>query len=200
MKSFTYLGGVITENALSDQDITRRIGLAHAAMRTLNTIWTAKDITIPTKVTLYQTLVLPIVLHGSETWTLKAADERRLNTFEMSCLRRILGVSRRERLRNDHIRATLGINSSIHDRIHIRRLTYYGHVTRMDNTRFPQIALEGDIQGTRPRGRPPKRWTDCLRESCSIRGATSLARVKRVAEDRRTWRTFIRSCHLDSPP
>ena len=200
VKSFTYLGGVITENALSDQDITRRIGLAHAAMRTLNTIWTAKDITIPTKVTLYQTLVLPIVLYGSETWTLKAADERRLNTFEMSCLRRILGVSRRERLRNDHIRATLGINSSIHDKIHIRRLTYYGHVTRMDNTRFPQIALEGDIQGTRPRGRPPKRWTDCLRESCSIRGATSLARVKRVAEDRRTWRTFIRSCHLDSPP
>ena len=151
VKSFTYLGGVMTENALSDQDIKRRIWLAYAAMNTLNSIWTAKDITIPTKVTLYQTLVLSIVLYGAETWTLKAADERRLNTFEMSCLRRIMGVSRRDRLRNYHIRATLGINTSIHDRIHIRRLTYYGHVTRMDNTRFPKIALEGVIHGTRLR-------------------------------------------------
>ena len=49
VKSFTYLGGVMTENALSDQDIKRRIGLACAAMNTLNSIWTAKDITVQPK-------------------------------------------------------------------------------------------------------------------------------------------------------
>ena len=68
-----------------------------------------------------------------------------------------------------------------------------------NNTRFPKIALLGIVKVyIRPRGRPPKRWTDCQRESCGTKGVTSLARVRRMAEDRRTWRAFIRNCLLDS--
>jgi predicted DNA binding CopG/RHH family protein len=145
VKSFVYLGGAIYHNARCEQDVRRRIGLAHGAMQSLNTIWIAKDISPTTKVSLYQTLVLSIVLYSAETWTLKAKDLRRLNTFEMSCLRKILGVSRRDRLRNDFIRNSLGLNYTILDKIHQKRLTYFGHITRMDTTRYPKITLEGHV-------------------------------------------------------
>ena len=97
------------------------------------------------------------VLYAAETWTLRKRDQDRLLSFEMSCLRRILGISRRDRFRNDNIRQKLDLETTIMDRIHSRRLTYYGHVIRMCNNRLPLITLFGSTIGTKPKGRPPKR-------------------------------------------
>jgi hypothetical protein len=121
--SFIYLGGtIIDEGSTSEKDVKRRIGLAHGAMQALNPIWISKHISTTTKVSLYKVLVLSIALYSAETWTLKAKDLRRLNTFEMSCLRRILGVSRKHRLRNEHIRSALELDIPIQERIHTKRL------------------------------------------------------------------------------
>ena len=144
-----------------------------------------------------KSLVLSIVLYTAETWTLKKRDQNRLLSFEMSCLRRILGVSRRDKIRNDCIRKQLDLETSIMDRIHTRQLAYYVHTTRMDSSRLPLIAIDGSTKGTRPRGRPPKRWTDGCKESCQARGLASLTEARRLIQDRHSWRTFIRSSHLD---
>ena len=167
-------------------------------MHTLHPIWRARNISNQTKIALYKSLVLSIVLYAAETWTLKKKrDQSRLLSFEMSCLRRILGISRRDKIRNDCIRKQLGLETYIMDRIQKRQLAYYGHIIRMDNSRLPLITIDGSTKGTRPRGRPPKRWTDSCKESCQTRGLASLTEAKwRLTQDRLSWRTFICSSHL----
>ena len=131
------------------------------------------------------------------TWTLRKRDQDRLLSFEMSCLRRSLGISRRDRIRNDNIRQKLDLETTIMDRIHSRRLTYHGHIIRMCNNRLPLITLFGSTSGTRPKGRPPKRWIDCCKESCQMRGIVSLTDARWLIQDRQKWRTFSSSSHLD---
>ena len=107
-------------------------------------------------------------------------DENRLNVFEMSCLRRILGVSRLDKIRNSHIKQSLNLETSATDRVSTKRLKYFGHVTRMRPHRNPKIALEGQVQGNRPRGRPPKKWLDCLSKDCEGRSIQSLYQAGRL--------------------
>ena len=104
----------------------------------------------------YHTLVQAIVLYNAETWTLKEEHKRKLSVFEMSVLRRICGITRRDRRRNIDIKQDLGVTLDIVQRVQRRRLTYFRHVARMDNNRYPNIPLHGYGSGQRPRGRPKK--------------------------------------------
>ena len=81
---FTYLGAVITEDGRSTKDIKRRIGLAAAMFGTMNKIWRSNNITTATKVKLYGTFVIPVMMYGSECWCLRKEDERRILVAEMS--------------------------------------------------------------------------------------------------------------------
>ena len=109
----------------------------------------------------------------------------------------ILGISRKDKICNDCICKQLGLETSIMDRIQKRQLAYYEHTIRMDNCRLPLITIDGIMKGTRPRGRPPKRWTDSCKKSCQARGLASLLEARRFTQDRLSWRTFICSNHLD---
>ena len=141
--------------ASSEGDIKRRIGLAMGIMQKLNSIWKSSEITTLTKLELYRVLVLSIATYGCEIWTLKKKDEQRLLIFEMACLRKIRGVTRLDKIRNTAIREALNFHISIVNRVHVKQLTYFGHVKRMPSYRYPKITLEGIIPGKRPRGRPP---------------------------------------------
>ena len=90
-----------------------------------------------TKVHLYEALVKPVALYGAECWTLKAEDEQKILVAEMSWLSRILGVSRRQHI----IRDKLGQQETLVQKIPTRRLIWFGHVTRMKTTQFPNMAL-----------------------------------------------------------
>ena len=105
VENFVYLGGTVLADQLCDKDIQRRIGLAAGIVRNLDKIiWKARDITQGTKVMLYHTLVQTNVLYNAETWTLKEEHKRKLRVFEMSVLRRICGITRRDRRRNVDIK------------------------------------------------------------------------------------------------
>ena len=184
VETFTYLGGVISENSTCTDDIKRRIGLAMGGMQKLTSIWKSKEITTETKIELYRVLILSIATYGSESWTLKKRDEHRLLVFEMSCLRRILGVSRRDKLRNSSIRETTKCQTSKVDKIKAKQLSYFGHAIRMPNHSYSKITLEGRIPGQRPRGRPPKRWIDSIKASCQDIG---IASVCEAITDLNTW-------------
>jgi len=80
-------------------DIKKRVGLASAVIAQLYKICKSKEITIKTKVMVYQVLVMLVLLYGAKCWTMRKEDERRLLTMEMSCLRRMLGVTRLDRIK-----------------------------------------------------------------------------------------------------
>src|SRR5271163_4714295 len=110
----------------------------------------------------------------------------------MAVLRRILGVTRRNRRRNNDVRKDLGVSRDIVNEIRQRRLAYFGHIVRMELSRSPNILLYGQVHGSRPRGRPRKRWMDGVRDDCRNIGIT-LEEAEHMARDRRLWsRTVYR--------
>ena len=147
---FVYLGGTIADNGSSTNDIKTRIRKAGAAFQRLNSIWTSKNINNHTKRQLYQTLILSILLYGAESWTMKKDDENRLHVFEMTCLRRILGVTRLDKIRNTKIKESLNLDQDVLNRIVVKRLKYFGHINRMQNTRYPKRQWKAMSEATDP--------------------------------------------------
>ena len=101
----------------------------------------------------------------------------------MRCLRSILGVTRRDRYRNDNIRRTLEMEDSITDVVRRRRLKWFGHTIRRPPENYVYQAYWGDYTARRPRGRPPKRWKDQIPEDVGM----PLHRCERLALDRGDW-------------
>ena len=190
--NFIYLGGKISQKGSCTEDIKHRIGKALGAVQILNDIWTSKDISTATKIHLYQTLILSILMYGSETWTIKKEDENRLLVFEMACLRKIMGVSRLDKIRNTTIRKTVGLKYDVIEKITQKRLQYYGHIMRMDAHRLPYITLNGLVHGERPRGRPVKRWLDGIKEDIKLLNLTSITEASRTAQVREKWKEVMR--------
>jgi len=102
------VGEVISEDMRCDENVTRRIGLAAGIVRNLHNIWKANNFSKSTTVLLYQTLVRAI-LYNLETWTLKEEQKRKLRVSEMSVLRKICGITRRDRRRNCDLMEELDI-------------------------------------------------------------------------------------------
>ena len=132
-EAFVYLGGNISRDG-SESDVKRRIGLARGLFQSLNNIWIAKELSKETKVQVYETLVLSVLLYNSEMWTLQE-QKNRLSVLEMTFLRKIEGVTRRDKIRNVDIYARLNYHHNINDRIRERRLRYFGHACRMGRER-----------------------------------------------------------------
>ena len=120
-----------------------------------------------------------VLRHGHS----KKEDENRLLMFEMTCLRKILGITRMDTVKNVTIGKQLNMQQTVINQICQKRLRYFGHIERMPATRLPKIALEGRIKGNRPRGRPPKRWSDCLNTDCRQKYLCSLAEASQAARD-----------------
>ena len=153
-------------------------------------IWTNKSIKRITKVRIYEVLVTSLLLYNSETWTLKEKEKQRLRVFEMVVLRKVAGVTRKDRKRNDDIMADLGLMVDIIDRIQQKRLRYFGHVVQMKNYRWLKIAMYGWVNGTRSRERPRKKWMNNIREDCG-RLNLDIKQADRLDRDRDEWRRVL---------
>ena len=172
MKKFVSLGSVLPD---SSADIKRRIALASGRLK--EAIWKKWTISKPLKVRLYNALILPIATYAAETWTLKAEDTRRLEAFKMRCLRAILVVTRRDRLRNEFVPKTLNVSNTITVVVKLKRLRWFGHVTRRSPESHVKQAYRQDFSNPRPRGRPPKKWIHQVREDTGLPIATAEPRA-----------------------
>ena len=96
-----------------DEDVERRIGLARGTWQVLGKVWNSKELSKATKACMYEMLVLSTLLYNAETWTMREKQKQILRVFEMACLRKIEGVTRRDRIRNEEIFNSLNIRIGI---------------------------------------------------------------------------------------
>ena len=135
--------------------------------------------------------VVSTLLYGSESWTPHSGQEKRLSTFHMRCLRRILGISLNDHFTNSAVLERAGV-SSMFTLLKQRRLRWLGHVSRMDDGRIPKDLLYGELaSGKRPTGRPQLRLKDvCKRDLKAL--AINPNGWEAAAADRDTWRCQVK--------
>ena len=151
VSQFQYLGSTISSSNLSlELEISARIAKAAGMMSKLQKrVWENKNLTNITKMKVYRACILSTLLYSSEAWKTYATQEKRLNSFHLRCLQRILGICWQDLVPNTEVLERAGL-PSIFALLAQRRLRWLGHVRRMDDSRIPKDLLYGELaDGTR---------------------------------------------------
>ena len=104
----------------------------YRAWGTLKSVLSNKGLGIKAKKCLYEGVIVPTALYGADSWGMRSAERRKVNVFEIKCLRSLIGVSRKDRVRNEEVCRRAGIEREIASRADQRVLRWFGHVERMD--------------------------------------------------------------------
>ena len=125
---FIFLGSKITADGDCSHEIKRHLFLGRKVMTNLDNIFKSRDITLPTKVCLVKGMVYPVVMYGCESWTVKKAESRRIDAFELWCWRRLLRVPWTARRSNQSILKEIGPGCSLEAMMLKLKLQYFGHL------------------------------------------------------------------------
>ena len=131
--------------------IKRRLLLGRKVMTNLESILKSRDITLPTKVRQVKAMVFPVVMYGYERWTVKKAECRRIDAFELWCWRRLLRVPWTARRSNQSILKEVSLGCSLEEMMLKLKLQYFGHLIRRADSLEKTLML-GKIEGRRRRG------------------------------------------------
>ena len=194
VSQFTYLGSTITDNLSVDAEIDKRIGKAASTLARLTArVWSSPKLSVKTKMAVYNACVISTLLYGSETWTMYAGQERRLNSFH---LRSILVISWQDKVTNADVLSRAGL-PTMYTLLRQCRLRWLGHVRRMEDGRIPKDILYGELAlGRRTTGRPHLRYKDvCIRDMKAVDIDTMS--WEGFAADRTEWRSALKQ-HLET--
>ena len=128
-------------------------------MTNLDSIFKSRDITLPTNVHLLKAMVFPVVMYGCESWTIKKAEHRRIDAFELWCWRRLLRVPWTTRRSNQSILKEISPEYSLEGLMLKLKLQSFGQLMRRTNS-FEKTLMLGKIEGRRRRGQQRMRWLD----------------------------------------
>ena len=163
VSDFILGGSKITADGDCSHEIKRCLLLRRKFMTNLDSIFKSRDITLPKKVRLVKAMVFPVVMYGCESWTVKKAECRRIDAFEVCCWRRLLRVPWTARRSNQSILKEISSGISLEGMMLKLKLQYFGYLMRRVDSLEKTLML-GGIGGRRRRGQQRMRWLDGIKD------------------------------------
>ena len=148
VSDFIFLGSKITTDGDCSHEMKRHLFLGRKVMTNLDSMFKSRDITLPTKVRLVKAMVFPVVVYGCESWTVKKAEPRRIDAFELWCWRKLLRAPWTARKSNQSILKEISPGISLEGMMLELKLQYFGHLMRRVDSLEKTLML-GGIGGKR---------------------------------------------------
>ena len=185
---FKYLGVVVSADWSCEEEVRRRMQAGWQSWRRVSGVLCDRKLSARLKGKIYKCAVRPAVLYGMETVAVTERMVKKMEVAELKMVRWALGVTLKDKVRNEYIWGTAKIRR-IGEMLRGERLRWFGHVKRREESYIGRRMMKIEIPGKRTRGKPRRRWNDNIKEDMKKAGVS-----EEEAEDRVRWRTVTRCC------
>ena len=188
VKKFKYLGSTVQESGGCEKEVKKRVQAGWNGWRRVSGVICDKRLPARVKGKVYSSVVRPAMVYGLETVAVTKKQVEEMEVAEIKMLRFAMGVTRKDKVRNEHM-STVKVER-LRMKMREGRLRWYGHVMRRDQEYVGRNMMEMELPGKRRRGRPKRRFLDVVKEDMKEVGVKEMD-----IEDRKMWRMMIRCCH-----
>ena len=183
------MASTVQESGGYEREIKKSVQAGWNGWRKVSGVICDRRLPARVKEKVYSSVVTPAMVYGLETVALTKKQVEEMEVVEMKMLRFAMGVTRKDKIRNEHIRGTVKVER-LGMKMKEGRLRWYGHVMRQDQEYVERKMMEMELPGKRKRGRPKRRFLDVVKEDMEEVGAKETD-----FEDRKVWRMMIRCGH-----